>query len=857
MGVLAKLTIKYMESKPKRTIITLIGLVTSISMIIVVLSTISSYSSTSTSTQLVGPDYGDFTVQSCDEQLYRKILTTKNISKLAKTKDDKNLIDYRVDNNDIGKFTNIVMKDVDKEYFNSFIKNKIVEGRLPQKEGEAIVPYDIKNIALTLSELNSQVRYPTVNGKDLTAFREDVIYSNRYDKKEINQILDNILMDGFPEFIRSNYKTTDEGYGTEEFKIVGYFAGQSFSYSSTQDTSIAEKFDRKYDYYETTIYRLSDMSSQEVFNLEGLYTTYEHMDETAATINNLADGSQSNSTFKSNEYTTEIKENRTLKEWGFYEYFVYFVIIFKLIVASIFILNVFITNYVEKVRDMGLLKVVGLTNKQLIKLVLLESIIYVIIAFPLGLALSQILMYLTNKFINYVINSNLAAIYINYVYTPEIGIILISLILTIIIVFISEIIASYYVLRSSPVKSVAINYSESEFSKSKKKHAFVKKLFGYEGFLSVRNMGRNKFRFVVSTSAIVVSITIYVLFSYMSSTFDMQQVKTIAGKDASYGVVVSGDHTRTDDFIDDLEDLGDIKATNRTSYIETMASDDHGRYSDSSHLLIIFKDELFNDLFSEFANYNHIVMVSADNKDIDTDDKPIYFSDIAKEDDRNTRFYTQRITSNEPSVVEFMRSINNYDNIYIIRKSDSYSLSKELKNGINDIVEISKNDDNPMISENIKGLLVKYPTISIKGYIQPSIKIIKVISNAFIFQIALIAVLSIINSTFGNISIRKRELALIEAVGVESKAMRKIVLYENLFSLIIASIVSLGLSYLGSYFIYLTQEKELEIFNVKYLFPYKYYILGTVSAFILVIGFSLLSFRDARKQSTIQVLKYE
>lgn len=856
MKMLSKLTLKYLKKNPIRTFITIFGLSISIAMIVVVLTTIASYRETMLASQLQDSGYEDFTINGANDELFKDVITTSNVASLRKTRNYRNIIEYISIPESYDRVININIKDVEEGYFKDIFKNKMVEGRLPEKAGEAIVPYDVKGIIPLLSTLNSKVQVPTVRSDDLSVFRDYMLFDESVKPAEIDEIFASIHRDGIGEYVKNNFLTDEEGYGKADFTIVGYYSGQSFSYASKQDASLRERFKLDYNYLESNLIILSDIKSK-TYDADGLIYDYSKTDSTLKELFNKVDKAGPESVLYANDFAINLKYPQRDEEGNSKFNMLYFVIILIIIAFTIFILNIFITNYVEKIRDMGLLKVVGLTNMQLLKMVFVEAVIFLLISFPLGYLLGELLMRSMADYIRFILNDNLPGIYTNFVYKSTLNIFFITLALSALMIFVAEFLASRYVLKSSPMKSMILRISRSKSRYDKRKFRLSRKLFGYEGFISIRNISRNKFRFFMNTASIGLSIVIFVIIAYMTNSLMQRSIHTLDGESASYGVVVSEDSKKTREFIHEIEKIENVVAENSTSYTEISVRTDKKNFDQNSNLLILFNDTVFEKTFKEYANVSNVALVASSNKDIKTSNDKVYFANYSDEKSKSAAFVTRTIDTEEPKVVKFIKSLDNYDNVFIIRNSDRGVLSNTTKDSVKDMVELSKKSDSPMILEQVKALLIKYPSIKIQGFNIPLIKIMNIFAFSFILQIALIGILNIINSTYGSLAIRSREIALLKAVGIEESRLRQIVMYESVFSVLFAAIHSLWVTYLGTYLVYKMQETDLAIFDIKYAYPIKYYVIGVVVSFILVYLFSYLPYKDVNKEHTTGILKYE
>lgn len=131
---------------------------------------------------------------------------------------------------------------------------------------------------------------------------------------------------------------------------------------------------------------------------------------------------------------------------------------------------------------------------------------------------------------------------------------------------------------------------------------------------------------------------------------------------------------------------------------------------------------------------------------------------------------------------------------------------------------------------------------------------VRVLSYGFIILITLIAIVNVFHTISTNISLRKREFAMLHSVGMTSKDLKQVTRYECLFCIGRSILYGIPLSILMDYLIYHAISIGVEI---KMLLP----ILPTLIAIIgitFIIFFTMwYSVGKLNKENTIDVLKNE
>ena len=133
--------------------------------------------------------------------------------------------------------------------------------------------------------------------------------------------------------------------------------------------------------------------------------------------------------------------------------------------------------------------------------------------------------------------------------------------------------------------------------------------------------------------------------------------------------------------------------------------------------------------------------------------------------------------------------------------------------------------------------------------------IIYVFAYVFIILISLIAAANVFNTISTNIYLRRRELAMLKAVGMTEKDFRKMMCFESLLYGTKSLIFGLPISYLVSLALYfITFESGYEI---PYFVPVGSFIIAIFSNFAVVFSSMIYAVKKIRKENTIDALRNE
>lgn len=134
------------------------------------------------------------------------------------------------------------------------------------------------------------------------------------------------------------------------------------------------------------------------------------------------------------------------------------------------------------------------------------------------------------------------------------------------------------------------------------------------------------------------------------------------------------------------------------------------------------------------------------------------------------------------------------------------------------------------------------------------ITILNVFAYGFIVLISLIAIANVFNTIYTNVSLRRREFAMLKSVGMSQKSFNRMINYESLIygsrSLLAGLPVSIGVTWL----IYRVINDG---FTADFRLPWAAMGIAVLSVFIVVFATMIYSMSRVKKENPIDVLKNE
>jgi putative ABC transport system permease protein len=536
------------------------------------------------------------------------------------------------------------------------------------------------------------------------------------------------------------------------------------------------------------------------------------------------------------------------------------VIIGIVVIATIAVIyNSFQISVVDRIKQFGLLRAVGMTPKQLRKMVLKEATILAVIGIPIGLILGVVAI----RVIIIVFKLIGADSVINMQISISPFVLIISTLVGVISVYLSAMLPTIFTGRISPL--IAINGRTSiAKEKIKKRKSFIfAKIFKFEGQLAIKNIRRNKTRYRITVFSIVISVVLFVTFKSFVDTWVNVSENVNESKNINFIVIgndLEGQRGIDDKTIDKIGTLSSVKRVYRTY----MNYDFIGRISTNQEIKsikamgnTIYETENVNG--KENALIRGYVNIYDDNS-LNISKQYLSGGDINKEElnkengviliEKNTfsddraKLYDEPIANMKVGdEVEIKYSLQNTDElsmqdgdikkvkIMAIVKDDPLNfvgpqgdenglkfittedVAKKLT-GINDIkpyelnIEIKNIKDEEKAKNQIEEAIKDNPSLRLENLLDENRKskavklMIEILIYGFVVVVSLIGSVNIINTLTTNIILRKKEFAALKAIGLTQKGLRKMIVLEGLLYGIIGTIYGSIISCILSRLIY-------------------------------------------------------
>lgn len=557
------------------------------------------------------------------------------------------------------------------------------------------------------------------------------------------------------------------------------------------------------------------------------------------------------------------------------------------------IYNAFSISVSERTKQFGLLSSIGATKKQLRHMVLFEAGLVSVIGIPLGILAGVGGMGVTFYFIG-----NAFRTLTDYAVPLTLCVYPISIVaacvITLITVLISAWIPSKRATMVTAVEAIRqsgdVKLSKREQNRHGKKSSslgekFAYRFFGLPGMIADKYYKRSKKKYRATVISLFMSIVLFVsasaFTSYLTDSiergFEKNGYDIIYSYDPAmymtYEEIESGaisdmiSHSELSELFDEAEGVTSATyAAKKTSRVKIDGEE--------VFLCAVFvEDSVFEEFLKQHKLDKETFTDTAEPRGVAIDGNTFFDYEAEKfvtkhflktqECEITMENDTDQITLRVGAVVE--------GRPYFV--GDVYELSVVYPYSLRDVVlqEYTENnfgehfilsDDHKASYESMKNVVVEHGLS--KGYLydyeegveenRTLILIVNVFSYGFIVLISLIAAANVFNTVSTNISLRRREFAMLKSVGMSHKEMSRMMNFECVLYGSRAILYGLPVSVLITWFIYRVIS---EGFTTGFYLPWEAIMIAVFSVFAVVFATMMYSMRKIQADNPIEALKNE
>jgi putative ABC transport system permease protein len=868
MNIVNKLTLRMLKENKRRTLVTIIGVIISVAMVTAVTTLFASFMNLLQKEAVA--DNGNWHV------LYKNV-TKEQLYEIKNDEEtDTVFISRDVGYAELERGQNpskpyLHVKEFDSTAFEQF-SIELIEGRLPKTPNEVVISQQIIDDGGVPLEI----------GQTITLQVGDRYYKIDDDEGITNNSF-SLVYNG-DELAETIINTVEK-----EYKIVGIINApnweHSFSPAYTVLSSTHEAFIGANEQVNASV--LVKKLNRSIFNhsnqlAENLGIEEVIFNDELLRYHGIVEGDNLNRTFIS----------------------LVTIIIAIIVVGSVSLINnAFAISVSERSRYLGMLASVGATKRQKRNSVYFEGVMIGLISIPLGLIAGiggiAITLSLLNEILQNVLNLRTE---LTVVVTPM------SIILTIIIsmltIFISVFIPA---LRASRISAIDAIRQTKDIKLSRKKvktSKLVRKIFGIEAEIGLKNLKRNKKRYNATIFSLVISIVLFLTISYFTNS--LQKAAEMSNFNPEYDISVSFDQNFEQidqDVIENIRSFEDVTDMNIIYYFGSIEG-----YVDKSKLSSSLKERSkdFPDMLEDGKYlYNidvnvlededlksYVEQISVDFNSLINSDHPTailfnknHFYDMEKEKyveeeavnldigDKIALQYNDWVTEKRFQLAEeveiiaeeteqlplgIYNSTNPGQFILIMSKSSIEKLVGDIDIETGTSEMYIKSSDPMKTVEDLENIGINkdsiYNIYESKKNDEQFLFVLGVFVYGFITLITLITVSNIFNTISTSIALRKREFGMLKSVGMTPKGFNKMIHYESIFYGIKSLLYGLPISVIVMFLIYKATEFSYEY---EFYLPWKSIGIVIVAVFLIVGIVMLYSSSKVKKENIIDALKQE
>lgn len=537
----------------------------------------------------------------------------------------------------------------------------------------------------------------------------------------------------------------------------------------------------------------------------------------------------------------------------------YIVIGLVVILSAIIVIhNIFHISIIDKIRQFGLLGALGATKKQIRKSIMLDGIFMSSIGIPLGILMGYILSYFIIPMV-YVENLTIES-------SPYI--ILVTIIVSLLTVIISLIKPARMAAKVSPIEAIRFSgakMKEKNVIKDGEKEISEKKL-------SYLNLWRNKKRTIMTLLSLTISGVLFMIFSTIIPSMDInQRVKEEIRSDFQ----MTSMHAQTDDGVSNPFKSGLIKSIKDINGVENVSLLRYTSLKLQDKTILNekniscdfygFDDKMLRDskkylsdgklCLDDLKNKNRVLVVVAENR-------PCHFK-------VGEKVRLKKISGNSKGkILEFMvdgivtKNVedlgwSHWGGAQFITHKDTFVRTLKDDRPVRLNIDI-KEDKYDYVKKSLKSFGNSNVTImdyrEVKEKLENQFRGIKVVSGSIIFVIAIIGILNLINTIITSILARKKEIGMLQAVGLSDRQLIKTLQIEGMYYALISGVVSVTLGTAIGYICY-------RLFRKKATYAvYKFPLISLISLIVILIAVEILitylAQRSLKKDSIVDKIRY-
>lgn len=560
------------------------------------------------------------------------------------------------------------------------------------------------------------------------------------------------------------------------------------------------------------------------------------------------------------------------------------------------IYNAFAISVSERARHLGMLASVGATKRQKRNSVFFEGAIIGAISIPLGILAGLGGIWVTFQFVNTFLQGALnVEQQLEVVVTPMMLVVAIGV--SALTILISTYIPAQKASKISAIDAIRQTQDIKLTGKAVKTSKWVRKLFGLEAEIGLKNLKRNRKRYLATVFSLVISIVLFLSVTYFTN--NLKTSLEMTQSELRYDIQLYGGELNEDSLaqyanLPDVTEAGLMRQAGGEAHIsqdrlpealleeiergETELVDDRYRYYVSVYAMD-------SENFEQYAE-----QIGVDPADFGQETpRAILIDKVVYQDGMSgTLKETETVKVEQGESLELLGSsideMGEEIEPEVLANVEIAALTDETPAGVSasylgnlDLVvpmdaldelgfiagdtypSITLASSDPMKTE-AEILEINEAGIDISNVFQRRqqqeqlVLLMQVFTYGFITLISLISIANIFNTISTSIQLRKREFAMLRSVGMTPKGFNKMIRYESLFYGVKALAYGLPISFAAMVAMHFALGQT---FDYGFIVPWGSVVFVIVVIFLIVGAAMLYSIAKIKNDNIIESLKQE
>ncbi|WP_289137834.1 ABC transporter permease [uncultured Brevibacillus sp.] len=568
------------------------------------------------------------------------------------------------------------------------------------------------------------------------------------------------------------------------------------------------------------------------------------------------------------------------------------IVMLVIVVGSVsLIYNAFAISVSERSRHLGMLASVGATRRQKRNSVFFEGAVIGAISIPLGVIFGMLGIDITFGFINPILEDAMGVTEkLTLVVTPLS--IALACLVSIITIFISTYVPAQRASKISAIDAIRQTADIKLTSKALKTSKLVKRLFGVEAEIGLKNLKRNKRRYYATVFSLVISIVLFLVVSFFTS--NLQKSLEISQKGYNYDIALytvgEGATLEDEQSVKTITSLENVTESNLIKHMngnymwlaEEAVSENVKPYLDQEHNLYkygIRVNAMREDKLKAYAKQVGVEYAKLTNLDHPT----AVLIDTMTFPDEQGKFIETRVNKKVGEMLDLVSEDNKQE---VVNQVELAAVTDHFPMGIVQTESILR--ANLVVSEPVFEQLLKKSVFvnSYSGLYLKSKEPLKTQQNieemqkdltvmnlfqerqrserkilfmsvfvyGFVALITAVSMANIFNTISTSVALRNREFAMLRSVGMTPKSFHKMINYESIFYGIKSLVYGLPISAVIMVLIYRSFSYS---FSYEFVLPWTS-ILYVVAAVFVIVSLSMYyASVKVKKANIIDALKQE